>query len=37
MRAALCLLLAIGSLALPHWIAGVERIQSRQAQTLMKL
>lgn len=37
MRAALCLLLAIGAMALPPAIEGINRIQSRQAQTLMKL
>jgi hypothetical protein len=37
MRLALCLLLAIGSLALPAMVEGINRIQDRQAQTLMKL
>jgi hypothetical protein len=34
MRAALALLLLIGSFALPAGIEGVNRIQARQAQTI---
>ena len=37
MRLALALLLAIGAMALPPAIEGLNRIQSRQAQTLMQL
>lgn len=37
MRLALALLLALGAMALPPLIEGVNRIQQRQAQTLMKL
>lgn len=37
MRAALCLLLAVGAVALPPAIEGINRIQSRQAQTILPL
>jgi hypothetical protein len=35
MRLALCALLAIGAMALPPLIDGINRIQDRQAQTAL--
>lgn len=37
MRLALALLLAIGAMALPPAIEGINRIQDRQAQTILPL